>query len=194
MKQYGKRLSMLVLAAAWAAPAFGQIEEDWAVFTDQPTSTACDIVNGSNVEFVVLFESGNLATVSGVVLTDLVVDISDPVLPVTFDGEPAGFLDFREDADGLPALFWLSLGETVVGIDTFTSEPFDSHDLPAEFGDTGCDACDIIDSSLCDDGGDGGDGDGGDFPPLILCGAGADGSVVAAALMMPVIGRWRRRR
>lgn len=193
MKKYGKWFSVLGWVAAWAAPAFGQIEEDWAVFTDQPTGTACDIVNGSNVEFVVLFESGNLATVSGVVLTDLVVDISDPVLPVTFDGEPAGFLDFREDADGLPALFWLSLGETVVGIDTFTSKPFDSHDLPGEFGDTGCDACDIIDSSLCDDGGDDDGGDD-DFPPLILCGAGADGSVVAAALMMPVIGRWRRRR
>ncbi|HRX83454.1 MAG TPA: hypothetical protein P5572_00380 [Phycisphaerae bacterium] len=177
-----------VVLGAVTMRAQAQIEQDWAVFTDEPTGTACDIVNGSNVEFVVLFDSGNLATVSGVVLTDLVVDITDPLLPVTFDGAPAGFLDFREDGDGLPALFWLSLGETVVGIDTFSSEPFDSNKEPVEIFNTGCDACQVIDSSLCDN------GNGGGFPPIFLCGAGANGSVVAAALMFPVIGRLRRRR
>lgn len=180
----------LVALALAAGPAFAQIEEDWAVFTDQVTNTQCDVVNGSNAEFVVLFESGNLATIAGIVLVDLVVDIDDPALPVTFNGDPVGFLDFREDGDGLPTLFWLTLGETVVGIDTFNSEPFDSGQFPEDRTNTLCDACEVIDSSLCDDG-----GDDDDFPPFdLLCGAGSASSILASLLLMPLIPRAHRRR
>lgn len=176
-----------------ASAAHAQIEEDWAVFSDDQTDAQCDLVIGSNQEFVVLFESGNLATATGVILTDLVVDLANPALPVTFAGEPFGFLDFRTDADGLPTLFWLSLTDTVVGINSFTSEPFDSGQLPSQIGDTLCDACEVIQSSLCDDGGNGGD----PIDPIDiinLCGAGLGDALAMAAISIPVLGLVSRRR
>jgi hypothetical protein len=207
----------MILAAILACTtvARAQIEEDWAVFTDDVTVTDCDIVNGSNAEFVVLFETGELVTVAGR-FTDAVVDLDD--LSVSFEGEPAGFLAFREDADDLPTLFWLTLGETIVGIDTFTSEPFDSGQFPSERTNTLCDACEVVLSSLCAEclsdedcaegevcdenntcimgtnGGNGGDGgDDGGFTPIFVCGSGANEGALVAALMLPIVGRLRRK-
>jgi hypothetical protein len=192
-KSVGLALGAVLLLTS---SAYGQITEDWALFSDSQSDTECDIVNGSNTEFVVLFDSGNLATVAGVTLVDLFVDINNPALPVTFAGEPAGFLDFQLDADGLPTLFWLSLSNTVVGIDTFTSEPFDSNLFPEEIANTGCDACEVIDSPLCDGTGGGGGGDGGVDIPIDLgdlCGVGGlEGTAAAALLLIPITRRRRK--
>jgi len=181
--------SLLVALAAPAARA--QIEEEWTVFTHNNQSITCDLVNGSNAEFVVLFPSGELTTVSGIVLSDILVNLnSTNAFPVTYLGEPAGFIAFRNDGDGLPTLFWLSLGETVIGINTLSSAPFDSGDPPSDFVNTLCDACEVVDSSLCDDGTDPPD----DFPPIFLCGSGAGEGLVAASVLLPVLGLVRRRR
>ncbi len=189
-------LACLVSAALLLAPstARAQINEDWAVFPDSETTAECGVVNASNAELVVLFEDGVMATVGGVILTDLVVDLDSPAWPVTFEGAPAGFLAFATDGDGLPALFWFTLGGTIVGIDTFDAEPFDSGLFPEERINTGCDACELITSPLCEVDDDP-DDDFPDFPDLpLLCGAGAPMSAALGMVSLGLLGFSRRRR
>jgi hypothetical protein len=190
-------VAALAMTAFVSTTAHAQINQDWAVFcvdeNDPDCVETCDVVTGSNQDFVVLFDSGYLTTLSGTVLTDIVVDLSNSALPVTFQGEPFGFLDFRTDADGFDTLFWLSLTDTVVGIDSFTSEPFDSDRFTSQITGTLCDACSEVDSSLCDDGGSTND------PlddALNLCGAGLLDALASAIIAFPVLGfvSSRRRR
>ncbi len=178
-----------------AGTALGQpIEEDWVVFQDSLTGSNCGVVNAANAELIVLFQSGNMVVVSGadVVLQDLVVYSDNSV---SYLSEPAGYIDFAEDGDGLPAVFWLTLTGTVVQINTFTGEPTDSGLLPSDRINTVCDACTLIDqSSLCDNTpGDGGNG-GGTITLPDLCGAGAPAALVVTAALLPLVSLGRRRR
>lgn len=177
------------------AVARAQTVEDWVVFVDDATQTECGVVTASNVELVVLFDTGRMQIVSGpdVILDDLLVDNT---FAVTFEGQPAGFIEFSEDREGLPTVFWVSLAGTVVGVDTFTGEPFDSNRDPSSFVDTFCDACVLIDSHpLCDNGGgdgDDGDGDGLDGPLIpLLCGTGAGAAALVSFTAMPLLRRRR---
>jgi len=173
---------------AITSPARAQTINDWQVFPDPVTDALCDVVNASNAELIVLTDTGQMAVVSGtdVILSDLVVNQNNEV---AFEGQPFGFLTYAEDREGLPALFWTTLTGSVVGIDTFTGEPFDSGQLPEDFPNTACDACNFVDSSPICDGTGGGDGDGGggDVPfdgPLLplLCGA------LSAPTMLATLG------
>lgn len=176
------------------AAARAQTVEDWVVFVDDATQTECGLVTASNVELVVLFDTGRMQIVSGpdVILDDLLVDNT---FAVTFEGQPAGFIEFSEDREGLPTVYWVSLAGTVVGVDTFTGEPFDSNRDPSSFMDTICDACDLLDSHpQCNDdgGGDGGDGDGQNPLIPLICGTGAGTAMLASFAAMPLFKRRRR--
>jgi len=204
MKTYTKaRIALAAFLCSFSTTAAlgGIVNEDWIVFEDFVSGAECGIINASNAEFVALFDTGTMVIVSGadVRFDSLFVTSNDEVL---FNGEPSGLVEFLDDGDGLPAVFWTTLVGTLVEVDTLTGEPFDSGILPEDRINTGCDACDFIDDSpLCDDnggGGNGGDGDGGDivFPFPIICGAGSPAMVIMAMFAAPIVRfkRARRRR
>lgn len=195
-----QRAGLLVLAVSLVctAHAHAQTVEDWVVFVDDPTQTQCGVVTASNVELIVLFDTGRMEIVSGpdVILDDLLVN-SD--FDVTFEGQPAGFISFAEDREGLPTVFWVSLAGTVVGVDTFTGEPFDSNRQPGDFTNTFCDPCDLLDSHpQCEARGASGNGNTGGGPagPLLplplLCGSGVAPAMLMGFVSVPLLRRRRR--
>lgn len=200
-------LSVLATFFSMTTARAGIVGEDWIVFEDFVSGAECGVINASNAELISLFDDGTMVIVSGAdaVLVDLVVTSDDNVLfrnANTGVFEPAGFIEFLDDGDGFPAVFWTSLVGTVIEVDTFTGEPFDSGILPEERINTGCDACDFIDDSpLCDvvDGGNdngGNDGGGGDvlIPFPLICGAGSPGVILMAMLAAPIVRSKRARR
>lgn len=112
----------------------------WDVFVDDLSTSVCDVVNTVNAELVVLSDTGELVIVTGrdVILEDAIVD---PFGDVSYLGDPAGFIDFAEDGDGLRTLWWLSLTGRVIRVDDFTGEPTVSNRLPVDFSNVLCDAC-----------------------------------------------------
>lgn len=190
----------------------GIVGEDWIIFEDFVSGAECGVINASNAELISLFDDGTMVIVSGAdaVLVDLIVTSEDEVLYRNLNTgvfEPAGFIEFLDDGDGFPAVFWTSLVGTVVEVDTFTGEPFDSGILPDERINTGCDACELIDDSpLCDvdnGGGNNGGNNGGNggnipgdifFPFPVLCGAGSPAIILMALLAAPVVRSQRARR
>lgn len=138
----------LVLAVALAGPALAQ---PWDFFEDPLTGEVCDLVNASNVELVVYSDTGELVIVSGldIFLGDSFVYTNGDV---DFDGLPFGYIDFAEDGDGLPSLWWLTDFGTVVEMDLDLFFPFDSGLFPDEFVNVPCDACPFWDDPLdCED-------------------------------------------
>lgn len=193
-------VAVALVAVLLPVQAFG-LEELWTSYTDDLTGTECGVVNAWNAELVVLFESGNMVVVTGpdVIMEDLYVSAQSEVY--YFD-EPAGFLEFAEDGDGLPTLFWTTLSGTLVEIDTFTGEPSDSGMFPEERFDTGCDGCDFVDqSSVCGDTTTDGNSnsnsstiDLGELIVPLLCGTGTTSGTVAAFVLLPFLGLFTRRR
>jgi hypothetical protein len=116
----------------------------WNVFADPQSDSVCDLVNTTNVQLVVLSDTGEFVIVSGtdVILSHLHVDAN---LNVFLDDLPFGLIDFAEDGDGFRTLWWLTFQGTVVDLDTLTLEPSDSGRLPSEFSNVGCDACPLYD-------------------------------------------------
>lgn len=192
-------LAALLCSISTATALGGVVNEDWIIFEDFVSGAECGVINASNAELVSLFDTGEMVIVSGAdaILSDLIVTSNDEVL---YRGEPSGFVEFLDDGDGLPAVFWTSLVGTVVEVDTFTGEPFDSGILPEDRINTGCDACDFIDDSpLCDDigGGDGGNIPGDVLLPFdLFCGAGSPAMLLMAMFAAPIVRfkRARRRR
>jgi hypothetical protein len=194
-------LAVVVLAVG-SAPvvSLGQLDEAWVIFVDSITGDECGIVNAANAELVVLAESGNMVVVSGsdVVLADLVVDQFNQV---SYLGEPAGIIDFADDGDGLPAVFWTTLAGTVVTINTFTGEPADSGRFPDEFRSTGCDECLLIDESVfCEEPDSGDTSNGGEVvdpfedPLAYLCGSGSGLAAALSMILVPFVRLLPRRR
>lgn len=137
------RCNSLLPLAVFAALAFAAgptKAQPWDLFVDPVTGEACDLVNAANVELVVFSSTGELVIVTGVdiFLGDSFVDANGNVF---FDGFPFGVIDFDEDGDGLPSLWWLTDFGTVVSIDLATFFPFDSGLFPDEFVAVPCDAC-----------------------------------------------------
>jgi hypothetical protein len=128
---------LLAVVCCAARPAVAQ---PWDLFVDPLTGEACDLVNAANVEMVVFSDTGELVIVTGadLFLGDTFVDADGNVF---FDGFPFGFINFDEDGDGLPSLWWLTEFGTVVEIDLVTFVPFDSFLFPDEFVSVPCDAC-----------------------------------------------------
>ena len=199
-------LTMLATALSIGTTAqAGVVGEDWIVFEDFVSGAECGVINTANAELISLFDDGTMIIVSGAdtVITDLIVTSEDEVLYRNVNTgvfEPAGFIEFLDDGDDLPAVFWTTLVGTMVEIDTFTGEPFDSGLLPEERVNTGCDACELIDDSpLCDVDSGGGNGGGnipGDvlFPLLDICGAGSPALVLMALSAAPIVRMKRARR
>ena len=181
-------LSAVVMITG-ASPAAAQLDESWVQFVNEDIDFVCGVVNASNAELVVLEDTGEMVLISGTdtVLSDVFVDDDNLVY---FDGAPAGQLALFVDGDGLDAVFWVTLTDTVVGVDTFTGEPFDSGLFPEERINTGCDACQLIDESVfCED-------DGGVVPIPPLCGAGIPGFAalgMVLALSLRLVGHRRSR-
>ena len=192
----------------------------WVLFPDSLTFAACDVVNAENAELVVLLATGELVIVSGsdVIIDGSFVDIDAPGPPwlVFFFGDPAGFVDFAVDGDGLTTLWWLSLTGTAVHVDGFTGDPSTTDLFPSDFFNVPCDAAPFWDGCLddldCDDGDpctldfcDGGACeaslifaciDGRDDDPVItvnLCGTDTVLSLAVIAMGMGFLGKTRRR-
>ncbi len=199
------RIALTVLVSSLLpATAFGGvIDEDWVIFEDFVSGAECGIINASNAEFIALFDTGTMVIVSGADtrFDELIVTSDDEVL---FNGQPSGFVEFLDDGDGLPAVFWTTLVGTIVEVDTLTGEPFDSGILPEDRINTGCDACDFIDDSIaCDDfgngdggnnGGGGNGGGGGDVFFPVPCGAFSPATLVLLTLALPFAKMRRTRR
>ena len=139
-------VAIVVLGLA-VSGAFAQIDETWISFEDSASDAVCGVVNAVNADLIVLEATGEMAIVSGpdVILADLLVD---PDLNVTYLGQPAGMIEYADDADLQPTVFWITLTGTVVEIDTLTGEPSDSGLLPSDIAGTQCVACDLIDASI----------------------------------------------
>jgi len=119
----------------------------WVLFEDFLSTSACEIINSDNSELILLNDTGQLVVVTGrdVVLQDTFVDDADNVF---VNGEPAGFLTFEDDGDGLRSIWWVSLTGRVINIDGFTGDPVESDLFPSDFVDVPCDACDFWDDEL----------------------------------------------
>ena len=183
--------ALAALFLAGTRPAAAQLDESWVVFVNDDIDFRCDLINGFDSEFVVLENTGEMVLITGrdAILNRIFVDSNDLVY---FNDAPAGQIELLVDADGLDAVFWTSLTGTVIGVDTFSGEPFDSGYLPTELS-SGCDACLLIDESVfCE-------GDGGfvPLPPLPpLCGAGIPGFAAMGMMLafsLRFAGRRRRR-
>ena len=97
---------VIVLLVAAFGPSAGAQVVPWVTFADEPISdSVCDVVNAENAELVVLASTGELVIVTGrdVILQGTFVDANDDVF---FQGQPAGFLTFADDADGFRTLWW----------------------------------------------------------------------------------------
>jgi len=142
MKSKGKETSGLciLLAICGTAGLVAAQNVPWNVYEDTQSDSVCDVVNASNVELVVLENNGPLVIITGpdIVLGDTFVDDGGFVF---FDNDQVGFIDFALDGDGFRSLWWLTLSGTVVHVDSFSGEPFDSGLFPDEFVNVPCDAC-----------------------------------------------------
>lgn len=142
-KGISRTLLVVLSVVAGGASAVGQVLP-WDVFDDALSNAVCDVVNAENAELVVLSDTGQLAIVTGrdVILDDTFVTAEGDVL--YFD-QPAGFITYDTDGDGLRSVWWVSLTGQVVSVDGFTGEPTVTNMLPTDFVDVPCNACDFWD-------------------------------------------------
>ena len=142
-RRISRTLLIVLPVVVGGASAVAQIVP-WDVFDDASSDSVCDVINAENAELVVLSDTGQLAIVTGrdVILEDTFVTAEGDVL---YFGQPAGFITFETDGDGLRSLWWVSLTGQVVNVDGFTGEPAVTNLLPGDFVDVPCDACDFWD-------------------------------------------------
>jgi len=166
------------------AGSFGQVFPPWDSFSDSQSNSICSVVNAGNTELVVLRATGQMRVITGtdVTIQNLIVNGEGFV---SFEGEPAGLLDFATDGDGFRTLWWLTLTGNVVELSGFTGEPAETNMTPDDFTDVPCDACDLWDDrSVCPDP---------DDPVVSICGT--DVPLAASASLLCVFSlRFRRRR
>lgn len=116
----------------------------WEVFLDTQSNSTCDVINANNAELVLLRGTSRLAIVTGVDVT-LEDTFVDEVGLVFFEDEPVGTIGFATDGDGFRTLWWTSLTGTVVNVNGFTGQPTQTNNVPADFEDVPCDACEFWD-------------------------------------------------
>lgn len=162
----------VAMVLAIAPTAYAQTKP-WELFQDVSSSAVCDVINAdNNARFVLISATRQLAIVTGndLILEDTLVDESGFVF---FEGEPVGAIGFATDGDGLRSIWWMSLTGTVVDVDGFTGEPSQTNNLPADFDDASCDACEFWDNeAACEE----------PEPPVTVNVCGAD-VVVPTSLM-----------
>lgn len=110
------------------------------LFQDSESASICDLVNSANAHLVVLTDTGEFALVTGedTRLEGTFVDVNGDVF---VNDEPAGFVTFADDGDGLRSLWWLAPSGFAVHIDTITLQISESQILPDQISDVPCDAC-----------------------------------------------------
>lgn len=116
----------------------------WEVFLDTQSGSTCDLINANNAQLVLLRSTGQLSIVTGIDVT-LGDTFVDEIGLVFFEGEPAGTIGFATDGDGFRTLWWTSLTGTVVNVNGFTGQPTQTNNVPADFEDVVCDACEFWD-------------------------------------------------
>jgi len=139
---YTTRRGVIVagLLAGWAAaPLYGQIP-GVDLFQDSESDSVCDVVNSANAQLVVLQDTGEFVLVTGedTRLEGTFVDVNGDVF---VDDDPAGFVTFADDGDGLRSLWWLAPSGFAVHVDTITLQISESSVLPSQIIDVPCDAC-----------------------------------------------------
>jgi len=178
-------LSLLVICTAADAQT-----KPWDEFPDPLSAARCDLVNVANGQLAVLTVTGEMVFISGpdVILEDTFVDLDGNVF---YLGEPAGFIDFATDDDGLRSHWWLAITGQVVSVNGFTGEPTVTSMRPSDFRDVPCDACDFWDDpSVCV-------ASPNPDPPIVtinLCGTNAGMSMALTAVGLGFMGASRRRR
>lgn len=177
--------AILILICA-ARPVAAQTV--WDVFTDDRSGSLCGVVNTLTNELVVLNGTSQLMIVSGrdTILTDTFVDAEGFVF---LGNDPAGVIEFAEDADGFRTLWWLTLDGRIVQLDPFTADPSSSDDLPRDYRNTPCDACEYVDVPLAELCADDTVSDS-PFVPIILdfCGAGVGSGLMLSMTLCGYVG------
>ena len=136
-------LMTAVLGAVLGSVTAGAQAVPWDVY-DHTSGSRCDVINASNVELVVLADTGELVIITGLdtILGDTYVDLEGNVY---YLDEPAGFIEWAIDGDGFYTLWWRTLTGWVVEVDEFTGEPYVSDLFPGDFYDVPCNACEYWD-------------------------------------------------
>jgi MYXO-CTERM domain-containing protein len=141
------KASRWILTAAVSAVCVAPLhaQDPWDYFT----GTTCAVVNTENAELIVRRATGELVIVRG----------ADKVLSGSFVDEQGnvylgdtiyGFIAVADDADGRATLWWLTLTDNVVHLDTLTGDPLETDLFPADFADVPCDPCGFWDDqSIC---------------------------------------------
>ena len=144
-KQLGSVI--LLVMALGGANAVGQTSP-YRLFSDAPYSASmCEVVNAAQVELAVLDATGELEVLSG----DLVpLGFVDNTGYVTIGFVPTGRIMFADDAQGLPALFWLSANGTIYDWDERFQIARETQLYPSNRSGTACDVCEVItDPAIC---------------------------------------------
>ena len=133
-------VTMAILAVfAWGLGS-SALALPWVVFVDAGSGAVCDVVNAANLELVVFSDTGELVGITGtdVIFLDTFVDDDGFVF---FRGDPAGSIEFAQDADGFRTLWLFTLLGDVADVNLFTGEPLSTGLLPFDFANVPCDAC-----------------------------------------------------
>ncbi len=172
------RVLPLFLLALMTAPTLAQ-NNPWVRFSDNQSTSICDVINADNAQLVVLQGTGQLRIVSGtdVTLADAIVDADGFV---TFEGEAEGLIGFAIDGDGFRSLWWTSLVGEVAHINGRTGAPTFSAKSPEDYHDASCDACDLWDDPAA-------------CPPPTVSLCGANVPLATALTAMGLVGTRIRR-
>ncbi|MFH1110803.1 MAG: hypothetical protein V1790_16640 [Planctomycetota bacterium] len=117
----------------------------WDVYSDPVSDSVCGVVNATNLEVVVLSDTGELVVVTE---EDYLLDYAafvDEKGVFFYDGIPVGQISFADDGDGFRTLWLLAPDNTVLELDPLTGEPIFTNLLPFDFLDVPCDACELWD-------------------------------------------------
>jgi len=138
--------AFLALVTIASSVSRGQAQTvPWEVFLDTQSGSTCDLINANNAQLVLLRSTGQLSIVTGIDVT-LGDTFVDEIGLVFFEDEPVGTIGFATDGDGFRTLWWTSLTGTVVNVNGFTGQPTQTNNVPADFENVVCDACEFWDN------------------------------------------------
>jgi len=182
----------VILGAAAPAPA------QWLELQDPQSGVSCGLINAENVVLAIRESDNALILVRGSdrVLVNAVVNENAEVV---IDGEVIGTIEFAEDTDGQPRVFWLTTIGTLYRLEP-DGQAVETETFPDQVG-ADCDVCLYWDTeSDCDTTSDNGNDNSSDFGSQLgaallsgLCGA-ATSSAATASLVVLFGLRLRRRR
>ncbi|NOT00082.1 MAG: hypothetical protein HOP29_05600 [Phycisphaerales bacterium] len=183
----------MVAGAGFTASA----QTAWDVLEDGQSDSICGVVNavnsdtGAPIQLVILTETSQLMMVSrtDTILADTFVEGDNDVTDL---GQARGFIEFATDGDGFRTVWWVALDGMVVEVDPFNGTITAGVEVPENFINVPCDACEFVDfppDDVCfvDDGGV--------IPPIVinLCGMGTSAMVPMSLIGLGGMALMRRR-